>query len=66
MFPTQGAFYRYPGEKNELNLPKTYYRDNVQHSPESAAAYGHKHALGVVFDRAEGAADEGKYSLTFR
>ena len=32
----------------------------LQHSPESAAAaYGHKHALGVVFDRAEGAADEG-------
>jgi hypothetical protein len=31
----------------------------LQHSPESAAAaYGHKHALGVVFDRAEEAADE--------
>jgi hypothetical protein len=31
----------------------------LQHSPKSAAAaYGHKHALGVVFDRAEEAADE--------
>ena len=31
----------------------------LHHSPESAAAaYGHKHALGVVFDRAEEAADE--------
>ena len=31
----------------------------LQHSPVSAAAaYGHKHALGVVFDRAEEAADE--------
>ena len=31
----------------------------LQHAPESAAAaYGHKRALGVVFDRAEEAADE--------
>ena len=31
----------------------------LHHSSESAAAaYGHKHALGVVFDRAEEAADE--------
>jgi len=31
----------------------------LQYSPKSAAAsYGHKHALGIVFDRAEEAADE--------
>ena len=31
----------------------------LRYSPDSAAAaYGHKHALGVVFDRAEEAADE--------
>lgn len=31
----------------------------LQHCPDSpAAAYGHKHALGVAFDRAEEAADE--------